>query len=71
MFFSLAVANHDNALFADAARLDVARSNARTHISFDLGAHFCIGNRLTLLEAEIAFETLTEQVHLLALVTDQ
>ena len=71
MFFSLAVANHDNALFTDAARLDVARSNARTHISFDLGAHFCIGNRLTLLEAEIAFETLTEQVPLLALMTDQ
>ena len=56
MFFSLAVANHDDALFADAARLDVARSNAHTPISFDLGAHFCIGNRLTLLEAEIAFE---------------
>ena len=40
MFFSLALANHDDALFADAAGLDVSRSNAHIHISFDLGAHF-------------------------------
>ena len=71
VFLSLAAANHDDAVFADAARFDAARSNARNHISFGRGAYFCIGNRLALLEAQIAFETLTEQVPSLALVTDQ
>ena len=71
VFLSLAAANHDDAVFADAARFDAARSNARNHISFGRGAHFCIGNRLALLEAQIAFETLTEQVPSLALVSDQ
>ena len=71
MFFSLAVVNHGDAVFTDAARLDAARSNAHAHISFGLGANFCIGGRLTQLEAKIAFETLTEQVPFLALVTDQ
>ena len=71
VFLSLAAANHDDAVFADAAKFDAARSNARTHISFGRGAHFCIGNRLALLEAQIAFEALTARLPSLALEAGQ
>ncbi len=71
IFMSLASANHDEEIFQDSEKFDIHRKNARAHISFGRGAHFCIGNRLALLEGQIAFETLVEKVPSLQLVPDQ
>ncbi|MBT6984319.1 MAG: cytochrome P450 [Rhodospirillaceae bacterium] len=71
MFLSLGSANHDESLFDDPGTFDIHRTNARAHISFGRGIHFCLGNRLAMLEATIALETLTRELPSLALVADQ
>ncbi len=53
-----ASANRDEAQFPQADQFDVRRANARTHLAFGQGVHFCIGAALARLEARIAFETL-------------
>ena len=39
-------ANRDEAVFADAERFDVGRSNARRHLGFGHGIHRCVGAKL-------------------------
>lgn len=39
-------ANRDEAVFPDAERFDVSRSNARRHVGFGHGVHRCVGARL-------------------------
>mgnify|MGYP000099992923 CR=1 FL=1 len=50
---------------------DIERENARKHISFGQGIHFCLGARLARLEAQIALEVLSQRVPSLRLVPDQ
>ncbi len=71
IFLSLGSANHDEAVYQDPKRFDIHRENARTNIAFGRGIHFCLGNRLAILEATIAFETLTSRVPSLDMVKDQ
>lgn len=71
VFLSLGSANHDEAAFDDPETFDIHRENARTNIAFGRGIHFCLGNRLAILEAEIAPETLTRRVPSLDMVKDQ
>ena len=71
IFLSLGAANHEAAEFPEPARFDIARENARKHISFGHGIHFCLGARLARLEAQIALEVLAERVPGLRLVADQ
>ncbi|MDC0886294.1 cytochrome P450 [Altererythrobacter sp.] len=51
-------ANRDEAVFEDADRYDVARANARRHLSFGHGIHRCVGARL----AEIQIATVIEEL---------
>jgi len=51
-------ANRDEAKFPEADRFDVRRPNARAHLAFGQGPHFCVGAALARSEARIAFETL-------------
>ena len=71
IFLSLGSANHDESLYDDPERFDIHRENARTHIAFGRGIHFCLGNRLATLEATIALEALTARMPTLDLVPDQ
>ncbi len=51
---SLAGAGRDPAFFADPDRFDVHRANARQHLAFAHGPHFCLGAHLARLEAQAA-----------------
>ena len=47
----IASANRDPLVFANPESLDIGRSDARRHLAFGFGRHFCLGNALARLEA--------------------
>ncbi len=55
---ALAGANRDPAVFADPERFDVARENARDHVSFSGGRHYCLGASLARMEGEVGLRAL-------------
>jgi cytochrome P450 len=59
---SLAGANRDPRLFSDPDRFDPGRANARQHLSFALGPHFCLGAQLARMEAAAALEALLDRL---------
>ena len=71
IFLSLGSANHAEALFENPEKFDIHRENALANIAFGRGIHFCLGNRLAIIEVTIALETLTKRIHSLDLVADQ
>lgn len=57
----LAGANRDPAVFDDPHRFDVRRVNAKEHLAFSGGRHFCLGASLARMEGEIGLRTLFER----------
>ena len=51
-------ANRDETKFADGETFDIDRPNAREHLSFGFGIHYCLGNMLAKLQTKIALEEL-------------
>ncbi|MEV6429489.1 cytochrome P450 [Nocardia sp. NPDC051463] len=58
---SLAGANRDPAVFTDPASFDVARSNAKEHLTFSSGMHSCLGASLARMEAVYALQSLFDR----------
>jgi cytochrome P450 len=54
-------ANRDPDVFADPHELDVRRENARDHLAFSAGIHFCLGASLARLEGAVALRKLFER----------
>jgi cytochrome P450 len=60
-------ANRDDAKFASADVFDIERANARSHLAFGQGAHFCVGAALARSEARIGFELLLSRLDNIAI----
>ncbi|WP_191303946.1 cytochrome P450 [Lentzea cavernae] len=54
----LAAANRDPRVFKDPLKFDPTRSNAREHLAFSAGIHYCIGAGLSRIEGSIALHEL-------------
>jgi cytochrome P450 len=59
LFLWMAAAGRDPDVFPDPGTFDMRRQNARHHLAFGKGIHFCIGSALGKLEARLALEALT------------
>ena len=71
VFLTFASANRQPELFDDPDTFDIHRANARRHISFGKGIHYCLGAKMARFEARIVLEVLTERLPSLRLVDDQ
>lgn len=54
-------ANRDESQFPDGERLDITRQNARTHLSFGYGIHYCLGFQLAKMEGQALVRQLAER----------
>ena len=66
----LAGANRDPDVFERPEELDLQRPDARRHVSFGYGPHFCLGASLARLEGRLAFEALAERFPDMELAAD-
>ncbi|SEL32083.1 hypothetical protein SAMN04515665_11135 [Blastococcus sp. DSM 46786] len=57
----LGAANRDPDVFPDPARFDVTRANAREHLAFSGGIHYCLGAGLARLEGAVGLQALGER----------
>jgi len=60
MLFLMASANRDDRRFAEGDRFDIHREPVK-HLSFGIGAHYCLGAALARLESRIALEELLKR----------
>jgi cytochrome P450 len=71
LLLALCSGNRDDAHFPEPERLDLDRENAKTHLSFGFGIHYCLGAPLARLELKVILEELTRRLPSLRLVPDQ
>jgi cytochrome P450 len=57
----LAGANRDPVVFSGPERFDVARPNAKDHVSFSGGRHYCLGASLARMEGEVGLRAITDR----------
>ncbi|HET6395179.1 MAG TPA: cytochrome P450, partial [Blastococcus sp.] len=57
----LGAANRDPEVFQHPARFDVGRANARDHLAFSAGIHYCVGAGLARLEGVVGLRALSER----------
>jgi cytochrome P450 len=55
----LGSANRDEGQFEDGETFDIARGNARDHLTFGFGIHYCIGHALARMQVKVVLEELT------------
>jgi cytochrome P450 len=63
--------NRDEAVFPNAATIDLSRANAPQHLSFGGGIHFCVGAMLARRELAIAFRRLLDRLDDIALAVPE
>ena len=67
----LAAADRDPRQFLEPDAFDIRRTNARTHLAFGKGIHFCLGAALARLQVRIVLESLIQRIPTLRLVREQ
>ncbi|WJV50747.1 cytochrome P450 [Streptomyces flavofungini] len=60
-------ANRDTSVFTEPHRFDITRANAKDHLSFSAGRHYCLGAALARMEGEVGLRILHERFPRLAL----
>lgn len=60
-------ANRDEAVFCEPFSFDIARRDARKHLAFGVGPHFCIGNQLARMQLKAFFAAFIKRVKRLEL----
>jgi hypothetical protein len=63
--------NRDESRFENGEVLDIRRKDARKHIAFGFGRHFCLGAPLARFELQIILEELARRLPGLRLAEDQ
>jgi hypothetical protein len=71
LLLALCSGNRDDTHFPEPERFDLDRENAKTHLSFGFGIHYCLGAPLARLELKVILEELTGRLPSLRLVPDQ
>jgi cytochrome P450 len=64
-------ANHDPRCFNQPERFDIRRADAKKHIAFGYGIHFCLGAPLARLEMEVALPALLRSYRDIRLLEDE
>lgn len=62
LLIALGSANRDGDVFERPDEVDLHRDNAREHLSFGFGIHFCLGATLARMEVRTALEVLAERL---------
>lgn len=63
--------NRDEDVFVQGEQLDIERANAKEHLSFGSGIHYCLGAPLAKLEFKVVLEELTQRLPNLHLTPNQ
>ena len=71
LLLGLCSGNRDDGHFPGADTLDLDRENAKTHLSFGFGIHYCLGAPLARLELKVILEEMTRRLPSLRLVPGQ
>jgi cytochrome P450 len=71
LLIALGSANRDGDVFERPDEIDLNRRNAREHLSFGFGIHFCLGATLARMEVRTALEVLAERLPGLRLTEGQ
>jgi hypothetical protein len=66
---SQSTANRDSAIFTNADRFDITRTDARDHLTFSHGIHQCLGQALARIEMQYAINGLFQRIPSLQLAT--
>jgi hypothetical protein len=67
ILLALSSGNRDPAQFGEPDRLELGRENAKSHLSFGFGIHYCLGAPLARLELKVVLEILTRRLPTLRL----
>ena len=71
LLLALGSANHDQGQFPHPDQLDIHRPNAKEHLAFGFGIHYCFGAPLARLELKVLLEELTRRIPRMRLVANQ